>query len=276
MSASNLLVLGLLLLTANLSLCALFAPSRLGGGAAERLVQLWKLLLLAVVEVGAWAIVLHEGGAASTLLETFVRCASCFVLAGGEDGGFAAPWGEMKTFIALNGLLFVPVALVPWLAGSRASQAAPPFEEEPLQIPPIYTPPADPDPAQAAFDSPLPGTQPQRPEPRSAIQPAPEPVVHTDAVPPATPSQAEPALGNLSDQAVATVLPPPLPTSTPSQAVSAAAPAPEQKPFGFRPTIPKVQPRIDPNSPEAELADLMKPVGPTPPPIRFRWNEETR
>jgi hypothetical protein len=48
---------------------------------------------------------------------------------------------------------------------------------------------------------------------------------------------------------------------------------PEKKPFGFRPTIPKVQSKLDPDSPEAELADQMKPVGPTPPPIRFRWNE---
>jgi hypothetical protein len=274
MSASNLLVLGLLLLTANLSLCALFAPSRVGGGAAERLVQLWKLLLLAMVEVGAWAIVLHEGGAAPTLLETFVRCASCFVLAGGEDGGFAAPWGEMKTFIALNGLLFVPVALVPWLTGSRASQTGPTFEQEPLEIPPVYTPPPIPDPAPAAFDSPPPEPPPKPATPPLAIRPAPERLPNAEPVPTARPAQSGPE--DLSAEATPAVLPPPAPTATPSPTVPEAAPAPEQKPFGFRPTIPKVQPRLEPNSPEAELADLMKPVGPTPPPIRFRWHEETR
>jgi hypothetical protein len=274
MSASNLLVLGLLLLTANLSLCALFAPSRVGGGAADRLVQLWKLLLLAMVEVGAWAVVLHEGGAAPTLLETFVRCASCFVLAGGEDGGFAAPWGEMKTFIALNGLLFVPVALVPWLTGNRASQTRPTFEEEPFEIPPVYTPPTDPDPAPAAFDSPPSVPAPQPATPPAGVRPAPEPSLNKEAVSTEPPARAEPE--DLSARSTAAVLPPPLPSPAPSPTASDAALTPEQKPFGFRPTIPKVQPRVDPNSPEAELAEMMKPVGPTPPPIRFRWNEETR
>jgi hypothetical protein len=70
--------------------------------------------------------------------------------------------------------------------------------------------------------------------------------------------------------------PPPLPTVTAPAAVPAAGLLPEQKPFGFRPTIPKVQSRLEPDSPEAELAEQMKPVGPTPPPIRFRWNEEVR
>jgi hypothetical protein len=69
--------------------------------------------------------------------------------------------------------------------------------------------------------------------------------------------------------------PPALPTVVQPAAVPQSAPLPEQKPFGFRPTIPKVQARHEPDSPEAELADQMKPVGPTPPPIRFRWNEQS-
>jgi hypothetical protein len=153
MSASNLFVLGLLLLTANLSLCALFAPSRSGNEAADRLVQLWKLLFLAMVEVGAWAVVLHQGGAAPTLLDTFTRCAACFALGGGEGGGFAPPWGEMKSFMALNGLLFIPVALIPWMAGAPVPRREPDISEELLQIPelpPLADPHASPEVSEPA------------------------------------------------------------------------------------------------------------------------------
>jgi hypothetical protein len=46
--------------------------------------------------------------------------------------------------------------------------------------------------------------------------------------------------------------------------------ATEPKPFGFRPTIPKIQSKRETDSPEAQLEDQLKPVGPSPPPIRFR------
>ena len=280
MSASNLLVLGLLLLTANLSLCALFAPSRLGGDAADRLVQLWKLLLLAGIEVGAWAVVLFEGGAASSLLETFIRCASCFVLAGGEGGGFAPPWGEMKPFIALNGLLFVPVALIPWMAGTRASRTLPELPEEPLQIPPVYPPLSDPHPAPVssppASYKPLPPGPPLG-SPTSPVTVQPSLETPSDKATPALKLSEPSAALNPSFPKAPVSGPPPLPVPAPSQIpVPIAASAPEHKPFGFRPTIPKVQPRLEPNSPEAELAEQMKPIGPTPPPIRFRWNDEPR
>jgi hypothetical protein len=275
MSASNLFVLGLLLLTANLSLCALFAPSRSGNEAADRLVQLWKLLFLAMIEVGAWAVVLHQGGAAPTLLETFTRCAACFALAGGEGGGFAPPWGELKSFIALNGLLFIPVALIPWMTGTPAPRRGPDFSEELLQIPDLQ---------------PLP-----KPHPAPGVsEPAPKAGESASPMPPASPTDSaaapsDPSVGKVPDRTAppaaagackpafkteSTPQPPPLPNVQPSGALPATAQLPEQKPFGFRPTIPKVQARLDPDSPEAELAEQMKPVGPTPPPIRFRWNGE--
>jgi hypothetical protein len=276
MSASNLFVLGLLLLTANLSLCALFAPSRSGNGAADRLVQLWKLLFLAMIEVGAWAVVLHEGGAAPSLLETFTRCAACFALGGGEGGGFAAPWGEMKSFMALNGLLFIPVALFPWMAGAPAQAQEVDFSEELLQIPDL-TP----------LTAPI--AKPERSEPSREIgkKVASEPTVSSGAAPRgsaeaglekvqhgAKPS-AQTATEEPAPKKEAGSQPPTLPTVVQPAAVPQSAPLPEQKPFGFRPTIPKVQGRLEPDSPEAELADQMKPVGPTPPPIRFRWHEQS-
>ena len=277
MSASNLFVLGLLLLTANLSLCALFAPSRSGNEAADRLVQLWKLLFLAMIEVGAWAVVLHQGGAAPTLVETFTRCAACFALGGGEGGGFAPPWGEMKSFMALNGLLFIPVALIPWMTGAPAPKREPDFSEELLQIPDLLPLveaeplPRAAEPALKVVESVSPGA------PAAAAIAAPvaaEPVVAK--VPDRTEPPAPAPAGKPVSKKETTPQPPPLPTVTAPAAVPATGLLPEQKPFGFRPTIPKVQSRLEPDSPEAELAEQMKPVGPTPPPIRFRWNEEVR
>jgi hypothetical protein len=277
MSASNLLVLGLLLLTANLSLCALFAPSRSGNEAADRLVQLWKLLFLAMIEVGAWAVVLHQGGAAPTLLETFTRCAACFALGGGEGGGFAPPWGEMKSFMALNGLLFIPVALIPWMTGAPTPKREPDFSEELLQIPDLL-PLADADPLPGVVESARQAVESVSPGVPAAAAVA----AHVPAEPMVAkvPERTEPsvpaAADKLTSKKESAPQPPPLPTVTAPAAVPAAGMLPEQKPFGFRPTIPKVQSRLEPDSPEAELAEQMKPVGPTPPPIRFRWNEEVR
>jgi hypothetical protein len=291
MSASNQFVLGLLLLTANLSLCALFAPSRAGNGAADRLVQLWKLLFLAMIEVGAWAIVLHQGGAAPNLQETFIRCAACFALAGGEGGGFVPPWGEMKPFIALNGLLFIPVALIPWLAGATSAAREPDPAEELLQIPEI--PPYPEHGSYQNFQGEWAGAR-QSPRGSGGDVSAPmAPAASKEAFPSepsASATSRDRAARSTSDQSFAkasgggtpaaesVVHPPPLspvssaPLSATSISGTVAVP-PEQKPFGFRPTIPKVQSKSAYESPEAELADQMKPVGPTPPPIRFRWND---
>ncbi len=275
MSASNLFVLGLLLLTANLSLCALFAPSPSGNEAADRLVQLWKLLFLAMIEVGAWAVVLHQGGAAPTLLETFTRCAACFALAGGEGGGFAAPWGELKSFIALNGLLFIPVALIPWMTGAPPPKREPDFSEELLQIPDLPTlsepHPLPEVPEPIAKDGGSASPKPPASPAASAAAPA-DPSV--GKVPDRTAPPAPAVAGKPAFKTEGAPQPPSLPNVQPTGAVAATAQLPEQKPFGFRPTIPKVQPRLDPDSPEAELAEQMKPVGPTPPPIRFRWSGE--
>jgi hypothetical protein len=291
MSASNQFVLGLLLLTANLSLCALFAPARAGNGAADRLVQLWKLLFLAMIEVGAWAIVLHEGGAAPNLQETFIRCAACFALAGGEGGGFVAPWGELKPFIALNGLLFIPVALIPWLAGATSSAREPDPAEELLQIPEI--PPYPEHGPYRDFHGEWAGGG-QSPRGSGGDVSAPVAPVYSKEAFPSEPSGSVASQNRVarssSDQsfvkasgggapvAESVDQSPPLspvssaPPSTTSISGTVAVP-PEQKPFGFRPTIPKVPSKSAYESPEAELADQMKPVGPTPPPIRFRWND---
>jgi hypothetical protein len=229
-----------------------------------------------MIEVGAWAIVLHQGRAAPTLLETFTRCAACFALAGGADGGFAAPWGELKSFMALNGLLFIPVALIPWMSGSAPAEHGAVLSEEPLQIPddlllsgvppiPRTFAPASPEDTlhqeQAPASGPATVSQPVQKNPGETVED-----IRTNTAAPAA-RHSEP--GRL-------IQPVPIAPGAPSTAGTESVPVPEQKPFGFRPTIPKVQSKADAESPEAQLAEQMKPVGPTPPPIRFRWNDESR
>jgi hypothetical protein len=267
MSTLNLFGLGLLLLTSNLSLCALFAPSGSGSGSAGRLLQLWKLLFLALIEVGAWSVVLHQGGAATSLLETFSRCAACFALAGGEGGGFAPPWGEMKSFIALNGLLFIPVALFPWTSAPASTEHVIGESEELLKIPE--------DPYIAALPTPQRPGDPVTGDHRSAVAKIEDAGAVSTGTPPLK-SAGEPTdptpkgLLPPPPEVSPTVQPPPISPRVSSAESLVAPPVPERKPFGFRPTIPKVQSKKDAESPESQLAEQMKPVGPTPPPIRFR------
>lgn len=279
MSVSNLFVLGLLLLTANLSFCALFAPGRGGEGVADGLLRLWKWLFLAAMEVAAWAFVLHQGGAAQTYLETFTKCAASFVFLGGEGGGFSEPWRALAPFITLNGLLFIPAALVPWVIAGRAVQTARTLpqdihrgealrEEEALRadVQRALAPAPGGASASAAsiFDAPtIPesGVQPEKahlsgPHEAEPAPPSPSPLLSS---PPPLPRRPAPSIsGEPNVQSVAT---------TPVLAAAGTA----IKPFGFRGTIPKVRSRAEALSPEEELAEQMKPVGPTPPPIRFQW-----
>lgn len=249
MNSSNLFILGLLLLTANLSFAAIFSPARAGGAEADRLLLMAKLALLASIQVGAWAIVLHQGGAAPTLIDSFTRSAACFTFVAGAKEALLPPWGETSAFISLNGLLFIPVALLPWMRGSLRSEeneASTPVEHE------------------------VPSTSPERPlgERKPALenaaassQPA------NDAAPHAAPSlktviPSSPEPGHETAQGKQSVQ---------TESVDQSQSSKEWERGGFRPKIPKALSPNAPLSPEQELAEQMKPVGPTPPPIRFEW-----
>jgi hypothetical protein len=157
------------------------------------------------------------------------------------------------------------------MAGTPAQVQEADFSEELLQIPdlqPLAAPLAE----QERYEPSREVAKKVASEPTVSSAAAPlgsaEPVVEKfqhGAEPSAQAGAGEPAPKKVADSQ-----PPALPAVVPP-----TAPLPEQKPFGFRPTIPKVQARLEPDSPEAELADQMKPVGPTPPPIRFRWNEQS-
>ena len=291
MNSSNLFVLGLLLLTANLSLGALFSPARSGRAGADRLLLLWKLLLLAAIQIGAWAIVLQQGGAAPTLADSFTRSAACFALIGGSGGGLAPPWGEVAPFIALNGLLFIPVALLPLLRGP-----VPNSELEPVLLPPPLPPPLPVStqkervagaslsemPVSAAVPSAAVAGVPivavasvEQNTPKSVASTQNQTVTGAASAPSPEGARSRAASRKAADRLKSA--PPDAVNLTPAKSgeanpVDAANPAgPELQRGGFRPRIPKAQRLNVQLTPEEELMEQMKPIGPTPPPIRFEW-----
>ena len=297
MNPANVFVIGLLLLTANLSLGALLAPNRPSQRLADRLVWLWWLIVLAALHVAVWALVLSQAGAVPTFSDAFVRSAACLVFMGGRDGGFLAPWGAVAPLIALNGLLFLPMVWLQLSArrstsgepldshqtfedfksfkGSRESdvERASAFEAVeislnqglPAQTTQVVQPPPLPEVRRAVIATePLPSSEPTRAEdPKHEAPPEPAPI--------ATPLP-EPA--PLAAQSVPT----PPPSQPLPQTVTAAAepslPAPAPNRWNFHPPLPKVKYSRSQTTAEDELADQLKPLPPTPPPIRFEWGAE--
>jgi hypothetical protein len=274
MNYSNLFVLGLLLLTANLSMGALFSPSHVGRTSTDRLVLLWKILLLAAIQIGAWAIVLHQGGAAPTLLLAFSRATACFALVGGSGGGLAAPWGEIAPFIALNSPLYILLSLLSLTRGNATAPEAPLRTTAP---PPQSSLPAGkPETVQpmAAKVSPATGASPVAEKESPKTIPLPKLAVTLTS--PVSSSSNAGASQNAETTAHKTPAGPANSASVASAKTTSApqttsAPEPDFKPGGFRATIPKAASFNAQLSPEEELAEQMKPVGPTPPPIRFEW-----
>jgi hypothetical protein len=234
MNTTDLLVLGLLVLIANLTLSALFVPPRARPSAAEPLVRLWKLLALAFAQIIAWGVVLDQGGAAASLSDAILRAAGCFALVSSVQGAsvFPDPWNHFAGLIALNGLLFVPVTLLPGLFPAAVTQSGV----------------ADPQPVTAAPQGSPAAASPTSPVAAAPVRPA---VV-------AAPAESSP------------------PVSSPPAATLSAAASPLVAELSRRPAPQPASPAPaaparpgEPADPEAEYAALMRPLGPTPPPIRF-------
>ena len=265
MSSPDILVLGFFLLVSNLTLCALFAPSRHGSGGAHHVMRLWKLLGLAILNIASWAIVLEQAGATEGFSESFLRTASVFALMGGYYDGavMSEPWNALAPLIALNGLLFIPCALLPIFLPSVAapvpdsSSAAPTLAATSVAPATVETAASRKDseasveasvsapvgkPVVASAEKPAPAQQPVTPSPTGVPAPAAGPVLNP---------AASPLMATLED------LPEP----------SFSEPAADPNQLGvYRASVPK-GPALSPA--EAEYAAQMKPLGPTPPPIRF-------
>ncbi len=284
MNAANVFVLGLILLSANLALGALIAPGRPGPRLADRLVWLWRLLFLAALNLAAWALVLFQGGVISTFAGAFTRSATCFVFMGGRDGGFATPWGALAPLIALNGLLFLPVV---WL---QFASRRPPLQE-PHEADETF----EDFKSFKGFGTSSGETVSSAPESKSdaAVQPPPLPQTHRVPEKPveqeSTPAPTvvgEPGAAqerSLKLSVPAASIPPSPPsefpgavqTSEDSRRVratpSSQASSPASNGWDFYPPLPKVQHSRTKLSPEEEMEEQLKPLPPTPPPIRFEW-----
>lgn len=224
--------IGLLLLIANLSLCAVFMPTRaLGdGGPAARLRWIWRILALVTVQIGAWTLLLLQAGAAEDLPTAVAQVLGCFALLGGSGEALEVPWSGWIPFISLNGLLLMPVSLLSFFGPpARVMVAAP--AQAPSAPSPTPMPAPAPSPA-ASHDIPHPVPVLETP----IAHPAPEPVYSPSPVPAPVPIPA-----------------PVTPTEPPRRSEP------------FRGSLPPVQISSDaalpPFPPER--------VGPTPPPIRF-------
>lgn len=248
---SSLVVLGIgsLLLLANLSLCAVLAPSFTSGGGSPgaRLRKTWRILLLALIQVFAWAVIFFQGGAVETPASAVEEALACFSLMGGATDGLDGPWSALVPFVAFNGLLFVPVSLI---AGFVP-------ELRVVQMPV---------PAEVAEREPSVAEIPAAPK----VTPTPAPVELRDT-PPELPTQAQ-------AQAPTPAPPAPIAPAAPTQVQAqkpapAAKPAPARRTEPFRGSLPPIHFQTqEPSEIELPVFDPERPperIPPTPPPIRF-------
>lgn len=281
MNSPNVFVLGFLLLTANLSFGALFSPAWKDREGEDRFLRVFQLWMLATVEVAAWALVLYQGGSANDPFEALISSLTWFIQLGWAGAPMSGPLGGLSHFIAVNGLLFIPVTLLPLVRRTPL-----PLPEE------VVLPAAFQREMQAATNSgtvveqsaPVPKLPPKLPSQRAAETALAARVSGSETHAPGV-AEAAPEPRFLETpvnlKPVGAASPPGLAEgAAPVPVVSGAAPAvgapgagtgPELQRGGFRPKIPKaIRPDAE-LSPEEMLAEQMKPVGPTPPPIRFGW-----
>lgn len=277
MNSPNVFVLGFLLLTANLSFGALFSPAWRESRDEDRFLRVFQLWILASVEVAAWALVLYQGGLAGDPFEALKGSLAWFVQLGWAGSPMSGPLGGLSYFIAVNGLLFIPITLLPLV------------RRKPLPLPEEVVLPAsfqsamqavkksEPVGAQSAPGSKLPPKLPSQRAAEAALvagetgsQTAGSAVVEPDQGPRflETPVELKPVEATAPVQQARV---PVASSGTTTGGGLGAGTGPELQRGGFRPKIPKaIRPDAE-LSPEEILAEQMKPVGPTPPPIRFGW-----
>ena len=293
MNSPNVLALGFLLLTANLSFGALFSPAWNVSRWEDRFLRVFQLWILATVEVAAWALVLFQGGAAADPVDALKTSLAWFTQLGWFGEPLPGPLGGLSYFVAANGILFVPFTLLPLVRRKALPQPEEvvlpaSFQNEIQTLRKNAPVPEQPAPVAA----PAPKLPPKLPSQRAAeaalAAKASVSESSTSAVSEAfnapqfleTPVDLNPLGAGVSagpGSVVAAAQPEPAPASLAAQGAATsgggfgAGSGPELQRGGFRPKIPKaIRPDAE-LSPEEILAEQMKPVGPTPPPIRFGW-----
>jgi len=289
MNSPNVLALGFLLLTANLSFGALFSPAWNVSRWEDRFLRVFQLWILATVEVAAWALVLFQGGAAADPVDALKTSLAWFTQLGWFGEPLPGPLGELSYFVAANGILFLPFTLLPLVRRKALPQPEAvvlpasfqneiqtlrkqaPVSEQPAparKLPPKL-------PSLRAAEAALAAKASASESSASAVSEAFEAPQFLE-----TPVELNPLGAGLSAVPAASVTaaqPEPVSASLAAQVAEmpgggfGAGPGSELQRGGFRPKIPKaIRPDAE-LSPEEILAEQMKPVGPTPPPIRFGW-----
>ena len=218
MNSPNVLALGFLLFTANLSFGVLFSPAWGASRWEDRFLRVFQLWILAAVEVAAWALVLYQGGAAAGRFDALKTSLAWFTQLGWWGAPLPGPFGDLSYFIAVNGILFLPVTLLPLVRRKplpqpeevvlpasfqkeiRTHRKSEPVQEPPAPAPAPKLPPKLPSQRAAeaalAAKAPVPGTGPVS-APVSA--PTEAPVLEASGTPQflETPVELNPLLGGL-------------------------------------------------------------------------------
>ncbi len=289
MNSPNVLALGFLLLTANLSFGALFSPAWNVSRWEDRFLRVFQLWILATVEVAAWALVLYHGGAAADPFEALKTSLAWFTQLGWLGEPLPGPLGGLSHFVAANGILFLPFTLLPLvrrkalpqpeevvLPASFQNEIQTLRKQAPVSEPPAQAPKLPPKlPSLRAAEAALAAKASVAESSTSAVSEASNAPQFLE-----TPVELNPLGAGLSAgpaSVVAAAQPEPASASLAVQGAATpdggfgAGTGPELQRGGFRPKIPKaIRPDAE-LSPEEILAEQLKPVGPTPPPIRFGW-----
>ncbi len=226
----------------------------------------WRVFFLAIVQIGAWALLLFQAGLVDTPEAALEEALSSFTLMGSSlvGGNLDGAWNSLPTFIALNGMLFIPVSLFACVSPKitvhhhQAPQSTPDKETTPESL---EAPPSLPKTLQHSVSS-ASTTQ----HTLSNQQPA---TTHT----PEVTSSASQAAAPSTAAASAPTRPLSAPGTAPARAAQETVPkqtlhSPKTN-EPFRGSLPPLQIPTEIEIPAGIPEAAVERVGPPPPPIRF-------
>lgn len=224
----------------------------------------WRVFFLAIVQIGAWALILFQAGLVETPEAALEEALSSFTFMGSSLVGtnLDGTWNALPTFIALNGMLFIPVSLFACVSPKisihhhQAPQSAP-DKETTAEV--FETPPSLPRALQHSSVS-VPTSKHTASDQPPAHE-APPNSAHTSA-PSIAPAQA-------STPAAASTSPQSAPARTPQETVPKQTVHSPKTNEPFRGSLPPLQIPTEIEVPAGMPESAIERVGPPPPPIRF-------